>query len=266
MSDAHSNLLLSLIKGATLVDLSVLTGENQPSSPPEGQRFGQFMMNHYTWPRGKFLEYVQVHDDHTGTHIDAPCHMIPTLESGLDHATEFGSVTIEQLDLNDMIGAAVVVDCRPLIDTVPKGTTTNLERSPLIDRAYLEKWEGENGQFAPGDIVLFRTDWSDTYFRPYPEGFRYDRSHPAPTADAFDLLHERGVKHVGIDGRGIGQMQDDYSPHWAALGRGILATENLTNLGKLPTRGAVFIFLPHKFEGATGGMGRAIALISNPSS
>ena len=46
--------LLSLIKSATLVDLSVLTGENQPSSPPEGQRLGQYMMNHYTWPRGKF--------------------------------------------------------------------------------------------------------------------------------------------------------------------------------------------------------------------
>ena len=44
------------------------------------------------------------------------------------------------------------------------------------------------------------------------------------------------VRHIGIDARGIGLMQDDYSPHWAALGRGILATENLTNLGKLPVR------------------------------
>jgi kynurenine formamidase len=48
----------------------------------------------------------------------------------------------------------------------------------------------------------------------------------------------------------------------AALGRGILATENLTNLGKLPTRGALFIFLCHKWEGATGGLGRAIALLA----
>lgn len=259
MSNAGS--LLALIKGAELVDLSVLTGENQPSSPPEGQRFGQFMMNHYTWPRGQFLEYVQVHDDHTGTHCDAPCHMIPTIESGLPHATEYGSVTIDQLDLNEMIGAAVVVDVRPLIDTVPKGKTTNLERSPIIDRAFLEKWEDENGKFSPGEIVLFRTDWSDKYFRPYPEGFKYDRSHPAPGADAIELLHERGIKHIGIDARGIGLMQDDYTPHWAALGRGMIATENLTNLGKLPVRGSVFIFLPHKFEGATGGMGRAIGLI-----
>ena len=260
MSDAKT--LLALIKGAKLIDLSVLTGENQPSSPPEGQRFGQYMMNHYTWPRGKFLEYVQVHDDHTGTHCDVPSHMIPPAGSGLPHASAFGSVTIEQLNLDDMIGAAVVVDVRPLIAPAPKGETTHLAQSPVITRRFLEDWERENGQFAKGDIVLFRTDWSDKYFRPYPEGFQYDRSHPAPGADAIELLHERGIKHIGIDGRGIGLMQDDYSPHWAALGYGMIATENLTNLGKLPTRGAIFIFLPHKFEGATGGMGRAIGLIS----
>lgn len=257
-----TNPLLALIKAATLIDLSVMTGENQPSSPPEGQRFGQYMMNHYTWPRGKFLEYVQVHDDHTGTHCDAPNHMIPPPGSGLPHAGVQGNVSIEQLDLNEMIGPAVVVDVRSLIATVPKGEQTHLAHSPVITRAFLEAWEAENGAIAPGDIVLFRTDWSDLYFRPYPEGFRYDRSHPAPGADAIELLHQRGVKHIGIDGRGIGLMQDDYSPHWAALGHGMIATENLTNLGQLPVRGALFIFLPHKFEGATGGMGRAIALVS----
>jgi kynurenine formamidase len=47
----------------------------------------------------------------------------------------------------------------------------------------------------------------------------------------------------------------------AALGRGMIATENLTNLGELPTRGALFMLLPHKFEGASGGLGRAIAFV-----
>ena len=74
--------------------------------PLPGQRFGQFMINYYTWPRGQFLEYVQVHDDHTGTDIDAPSHMTPTLASGLPHATEHGTVTVEQLRLSHMIGEA----------------------------------------------------------------------------------------------------------------------------------------------------------------
>jgi kynurenine formamidase len=164
--------------------------------------------------------------------------------------------------LKQLIGPAVVVDVRPLVEAAPKGDKTHLAESPWITRAYLEAWERENGQFEADEIVLFRSDWSDKYYKPLPEGFSYDRSHPAPSAEAIELLYERGVRHIGIDGRGIGAMQDDNTPHWAALGRGMYATENLTNLGKLPARGAIFVFLPHKFKGATGGLGRAIALIS----
>jgi kynurenine formamidase len=262
VTTSNSPQLLDLIRGATLVDLSVTTGENLPCSPPEGQRVAQFMMNWYTWPRGPFLEYIQVHDDHTGTHIDSPSHFTPGLETGLEHATKSGSITIEQIPLEQMIGPAVVVDVRPLIQNYPRGTNTHLRESPVISRQYLEEWEIEHGNFEAGEIVLFYTGWSDQYYRPYPDGFKYDRSHPAPGEDAIIHLFERGIRHIGIDGRGIGLMQDDNSPHWAALGRGMLATENLTNLGKLPVRGAVFLFLPHKFLGATGGIGRAIAFVS----
>lgn len=261
MSTNSTSQLWQLLKSATIVDLSVTTGPDMPCSPPEGQRMNQYLFNTYTDPRGAFLEYVQIHDDHTGTHIDAPSHFTPSLESGLPHATEFGSVTIEQLDLQQLIGPAVVVDVRPLVEAAPKGTHTHLAESPWISCEFLEEWEKQNGDFQPGEIVLFRADWSDKYYKPLPEGFEYDRSHPAPSAEAIEYLFDRGVRHIGIDGRGIGAMQDDNTPHWAALGRGMYATENLTNLGKLPTRGAVFIFLPHKFKGATGGMGRAIGLI-----
>jgi kynurenine formamidase len=262
MTTKPANELWKLLQNATIIDLSVETGQDLPCSPPEGQRMAQYLFNTYTDPRGVFLEYVQIHDDHTGTHIDAPAHFTPTLESGLPHATKFGSITIEQLDLRKLIGPAVVVDVRPLVESAPKGSKTHLAESPWITRAYLEKWESENGRFDAGEIVLFRADWSDKYYKPLPAGFEYDRSHPAPAADAIELLYDRGVRHIGIDGRGIGAMQDDNSPHWAALGRGMYASENLTNLGKLPVRGAIFMFLPHKFKGATGGMGRAIAVIA----
>jgi kynurenine formamidase len=253
--------LLELVRRAKLVDLSVTTGVELPCSPPEGQPPAQFLLNTYTWPRGPFLEYVQVHDDHTGTHIDAPAHFTPAPETGLPHATEFGGVTVEQLPLAELIGPAAVVDVRHLIDAAQPGETTNLRESPVITRRLLEQWESDHGAFEPHEIVLFRTGWSDRFYRPLPDGFRYDRSHPAPGEDAIVHLHERGVRHIGIDARGIGLMQDDRTPHWAALGRGMVATENLTNLGELPVRGALFVFLPHKFQGATGGLGRAIALV-----
>ena len=261
MQSADAAQLARLAQSAKLVDLSVTTSVDLPCSPPEGQPPAQFLLNTYTWPRGPFLEYVQVHDDHTGTHIDAPAHFTPSPETGLEHASEFGGVTIEQLPLQQLMGPAAVVDVRALIDAASAGETTNLRESPVITAELLREWEAEHGPFEPGEIVLFRTGWSDRYYRPLPDGFRYDRSHPAPGEDAIVHLHERGVRHIGIDARGIGLMQDDHTPHWAALGRGMVATENLTNLGALPVRGAFFVFLPHKFEGATGGLGRAIAFV-----
>lgn len=259
---ARSETLWRLLREAEIVDLSVVTGQDMPCSPPEGQRMAQYLFNTYTDPRGAFLEYVQIHDDHTGTHIDSPAHFTPSPASGLPHATEHGATTIEHLDLKQLIGPAVVVDVRPLVEAAPKGSKTHLAASPWITPEFLEAWEAANGTFQAGEIVLFRADWSDLYYRPLPEGFLYDRSHPAPSAEAVELLYARGVRHIGVDGRGIGAMQDDNTPHWAALGRGMYATENLTNLGRLPVRGAIFIFLPHKFKGATGGLGRAIGLIA----
>ena len=261
MGSAGPAELAGLLRDATVVDLSVTTGVNLPCSPPEGQPPAQFLLNSYTWPRGPFLEYVQVHDDHTGTHVDSPSHFTPAPETGFEHATEFGGVTIEQVPLEQLMGPAAVVDVRGLIDAAPPGETTNLRESPVISSQHLQAWEREHGPFEPGEVVLFHTGWSDRYYRPLPDGFRYDRSHPAPGEDAIVHLHERGIRHIGIDARGIGLMQDDYTPHWAALGRGMVATENLTNLGQMPTRGAFFMLLPHKFEGATGGLGRAIAFV-----
>src|SRR5437016_6299796 len=115
MAESAAEQLSDLLQTATIVDLSVTTGPDLPCSPPGGQRMSQFMMNWYTWPVGPFLEYIQIHDDHTGTHIDAPAHFTPRVDTALPHATEFGGVTIEQLPLDQLMGAAVVVDVRPLI-------------------------------------------------------------------------------------------------------------------------------------------------------
>lgn len=249
-------------KGRThVVDLSVLTGPTQPSSPQEGQSFVQVPIDDYESPGGDYIEFIQVHDDHTGTHVDAPIHYIPPPERGLDYGAEIGRVTVDLIPLDQMMGNAAVIDARPLIKNAEIGSSTHLKESPEIDADYIRNWEEQHGRLGAAEIVLFFTGWSDEYYRPYPEGHAYDRSHPAPSVNAYELLAERGVTCVGIDTRGIGLMQDDTGPHRAALGRNIVAVENLTNLGAVPPRGAFFIFLPHKFEGASGGMGRAIALV-----
>lgn len=262
MSQALTS-FLNLVRSAQIVDLSVMTGNRWPCHPYESQQFQQFVMNNFDWPRGPYLEHVQIHDDHTGTHFDAPCHQVPSPESGL--VSEYAHVTVDMVPPAQMMGAACVIDVRSLRDGYPAGERTHLRESPVIERVLIEQWEEEHGQLQPGDIALFRTGWSDDYYRPYPEGWGYDRSHPAASKEAIDLLFERGVRCMGVDCRGLGLMQDDYTPHWAALGRNIVGIENLTNLGSLPTRGGYFVFLSHKFEGASGGMGRAIGIVFNES-
>ena len=139
------------MRTATVVDLSVTTGVDLPCSPPEGQPPAQFLLNTYTWPRGPFLEYVQVHDDHTGTHIDAPAHFTP------------GGLTIEQLPLDQLMGPAAVIDVRHLIESAAPGDTTHLAQSPVITAELVRAWEAEHGELEAGEIVLFRTGWSDRY-------------------------------------------------------------------------------------------------------
>ena len=116
------------MRGATLVDLSVTTGVDLPCSPPRASRPPSSSSTPTVASR-PFLEYVQVHDDHTGTHIDAPAHFTPAPETGLRHATEFGGVTIEQLPLDQLMGPAAVIDVRHLIEAAAPGETTKLPRA-----------------------------------------------------------------------------------------------------------------------------------------
>src|SRR3954451_25237909 len=106
--------LARMIAASRVIDLSVTTGTDLPCSPPEGQPQAQFLLNTYTWPRGPFLEYVQVHLDHTCTHIDPSAHFTPAPATGLPHATEHALISIEQLPLEQLIGPVPVSDFRQL--------------------------------------------------------------------------------------------------------------------------------------------------------
>jgi kynurenine formamidase len=75
-------------------------------------------------------------------------------------------------------------------------------------------------------------------------------------------LAEKKVRCVGTDGPTLGGVDPRQAlmVYWAAAGRGVYPVEYLTNVGKLPQRGAFFLFAPIKIEGSRGGYGRALAL------
>lgn len=247
-----------------VVDLSVLVSDDYPCYWPTIMGYHASDWHRHDGWRGKFFTRYLIMEEHVGTHFDAPAHFIPEPETGLPHATEAGRITVEKVPLDQMIGPAVVVDCRELTGKADPGM------SPLITAQFLEAWQRANGALEPGDCVLLQTGWTNDHYKPFPEGQEFgwdvviakkDPGWPAPDAEAMTYLADLGIRMVGVDTNSMGPVQADEDPHWAGLGRGMVFVERLVDLDRLPVRGAFFIFAPMKLEGGSGAAGRALAFV-----
>ena len=258
---SFADTVAQFLASKTLIDISVMVGQHYPCFQQEAQEFFLVTQNRPgrgpLGYRGPYLETVMITDDHTGTHCDSPAHQIPPVETGLPNAGPMSSVTAEQLDLRKMMGPACVIDCTDLLEQVDR----SVQRSPIITREKIEAWEKEHGELRKGDMVLFRTTWTDLYYKEFPEGLKFTRHHPAPNGRTMEYLVEKGVPLVGLDTLGLGMFEDDYEPHVVAMHAGMIIVEKLIRLTELPPRGAFFVFLPLKVKGASGGLGRAIAFV-----
>jgi kynurenine formamidase len=275
MAQTHDALdaLLAGFGASRVVDLTVALSEDLPGAWPTHMPFQRKLYNYFAnnpnqnQPsygfRGPYHTAVLTIDEHCGTHIDAPAHFIPPADSGLSNAAEIGSQTLEKLDLAKMMGPAAVIDVTQLTGQGEGGV------SPEILPELITAWEAEHGELRSDDIVLFRSDW-DQFYVPMPEGADYvlnpfllqkGPGWPTPGIPALQLLLDRGVTTIGLDGVSVGASHEGVPPHVFGLGRGMMYIELLANLRELPARGAFFIFLPIKIVGGSAGPGRAIALV-----
>ncbi|MFB5189563.1 cyclase family protein [Alicyclobacillus fastidiosus] len=264
-----------MLENASVIDLTLTLSENLPCASPEHVQFQRKIWNWYSDEPGThqsgmysklgpyYTEWLTI-DEHTGTHFDAPSHYIPYEGSGLQYASAVGNITGEKVDPRKMIGPAVVIDVTKLTGTGSPGV------SPLITVEMIEEWEKEHGAIKPNDIVLLYTGW-DRYYLPGPEGDAYFKNAfrkagpgwPSPDAQTVEYLYQKGVQCIATDSISIGATHEGISAHVAGLSKQMAYVESLTNLDKLPTRGAYFIFLGLKIEGSSGGPGRAIAFVPN---
>lgn len=262
----------SVLLSARVVDLSVTVAADLPAAWPTHMPFQAKVWNYYeplserqgsVGSSAPYQTRFWVIDEHTGTHFDAPTHFVPPPESGLPWAGPAGAETGDTVPVTDLMGPAVVVDATQLAGQGDPG------QSPWITRSFLETWEQREGRFAPGEVVLLRTGWDCRYVTG-PDGDAYCRAPlvlqrgpgwPAPDADAIIFLFERGVRCVGIDAPSIGASHLGVPAHQEGLSRRMRYVEELTGLDQLPARGAFFLFLAPKVGGATGGPGRAVALL-----
>jgi kynurenine formamidase len=148
------------------VDLSLLVGEDYPSTWPA--KFPKFQLHSYQRP-GPLSPYhaeTLLMDPNTGTQMDVPPHSIPKPDSGLPNAGPAGLMFSEQVPAWQFCGNACVVDCS---DLLPK---CRIGQSALITKDRVLQWEKEHRELGPGDVVLFRSGYSDKYYGPLPEGRR----------------------------------------------------------------------------------------------
>jgi kynurenine formamidase len=185
--------------------------------------------------------------EHGGTHLDAPVHFAE------------GRWTADQVPLARLIGPAVVVDMSERAARDPDA---------LLARDDLTRFERAHGPIPAGAIVLVHTGWAARW----PDRARYlgtagnDASQlrfPGVSAEAARwLTTARAIHAIGIDTASIDHGPSrDFAAHRVLGNANVPVFENLTGLGTLPPRGALFIGLPMKIGGGSGGPLRAVAVL-----
>ena len=176
-----------------------------------------------------FLEKKITLYSHTGTHIDAPAHLIK------------GSKTLDQLTIEHFHGKALLLRLDNL-------------RSQTIG---IQELEPHQQTLIQVEFVLIHTAWSqfwgtDKYFSDYP----------VLSLEAADWLSGFDLKGIGFDTISADKTNSqDFPVHKAFLQKDTIIIENMTNLREIPCDQFVFSCFPLSFEDADGSPVRAVAFV-----
>jgi len=232
-----------------IVDLSHAYGPSTVFWPTSPTKFELEKLAYGKTEGGYFYAANTVRTpEHGGTHLDAPIHFSE------------GGRTTEQIPLEQLIAPAVVIDVT---------AHAAKDRDYRATREDVLAFEKAHGPITRGTIVLLRTGWSRhwpnarAYLGDDTPGDASKLSFPSFGPDAARLLvDERGIAALGVDTASIDfGRSTDFQVHRIAAARNVPGFENLTNLDRLPPRGALVVALPMKIEGGSGGPLRAVALV-----
>lgn len=159
---------------------------------------------------------------HTGTHVDAPLHIIPD------------GTTVDAYPLSKFYGPAIVVDVTHVIESIRQADIDNLE-------------------IPPDSIVLLKTRNSMHL------GDRFDFDFVYLSDEAAAYLVSKQIKTVGIDSLGIERNQSHHPTHRHLLGNGIPIIEGL-NLRTISPGKYTFIGFPLSLPGIEASLMRAVLI------
>ena len=229
------------LSAVTVVDLSAPLGPSTvmwPGAPaPAAEDVATFGAHGY------FARLVHVFE-HSGTHFDAPCHMVEETAS------------VDQVAASTLVVPVRCIDISRRIGDDPDGELLPED---------VEAHEREHGAIPAGSAVFLRTGWEDRAGdQTAYAGAEGDLRFPGFGAQAARLLVEdRGVVGLGVDSLGIdpGAVVDFTVHKQISHPRGVWHLENLTNLRSLPAAGAWAVVGVPRVVGGSGFPARVLALV-----
>jgi arylformamidase len=209
---------------SNIIDLTHVINESMPVFPGTPQ---PRLITEYTVAINGFMETRLDLLSHTGTHMDAPAHM---LAQGL---------TLDRMPVSTFCGNAVCIDVSGVYDQIELGDLLQTG----ID-------------FTHVDFIVLHTDWSRFWGHPL-----YFVDFPVLTQEAAHYLVGCGLKGIAADSISFDKHDSvSYSVHHILLNANLVLIENLRNTALLP-KDKVFWFaaLPLNYIQADGSPVRAIA-------
>jgi kynurenine formamidase len=182
--------------------------------------------------------------EHSGTHFDAPAHMVP------------GGPTVDQIPPDRLVAPVSVID-------ISADTANDPDTALSVD--HVRAWEARHGTVRDGSAVFLRTGWEEFSSDPvrYADAGGSLRFPGFGPEAARYLVEERQVVGLGVDTLGIDPaVATDFVVHrQITLPRGVWHIENLVNLSQLPPVGAWVMVGALKLVGGSGSPVRVLALV-----
>ncbi|MTI66256.1 MAG: cyclase family protein [Firmicutes bacterium] len=208
-----------------VIDLTHTIHSNMPVFPKTEPPVFKVSNTH---KKDGFMETKLSMYSHTGTHIDAPRHMLSKGSS------------LDELSIDRYIGKSTVLDFSKL------------------DKEYIEinDLSKYKEKIAKVEFIILKTGWSK-----YWGEKEYFLDFPSLSIEAANYLKEFNLKGIGIDTISIDKIDSEsFVVHKILLSKDILIIENLTNLDNINSEYFILSILPLKTLDADGSPVRAVAI------
>ncbi len=214
-----------------IIDLSHPISNNMPVFPGDAP---PILTIANTLAEDGFVEKKITLSSHTGTHIDAPAHL-------LDEGT-----TLDKYPITKFGGSACVIKLNQL-----KTPKIHLE-DIIVFHCIIETH----------DYILINTNWDQKWGTD-----EYYKDFPILDSSASDWLAGfKNLKGIGIDAVSVDAVDStELYNHKAFFKNDLIIIENLTNLESLPLKEFSITCFPLSFQNAEGSPVRAVAFVSSDS-